>query len=83
VRFCTPSFFFERFCTHLLPTAFCSKSSLKEGKIDKRWGAKCSRKEEERVQNRTISKKIGGKSAIVTKMGCKIRKGQKDGLQNR
>jgi len=35
------------------------------------------------VQNHTIDKKIGGKRAIKHKMGCKIRMGQKDKVQNR
>jgi len=41
--------------------------------MGKRWVAKSLKKEEERMQNHTISKKIGGKSAIE----------HKDGLQNR
>jgi len=82
VQFCTSSFFFSDFAPNLLPTVFCSKSSIKKrGK-----GAK------DGVQNRTISKKIGGKSAIEhkdgvqnqkggKKMGCKIAK-KKEGVQN-
>jgi len=54
---------------------FCSKSSLKEGKMGKRWGAK-SLKKKKRLHH-TISKKIGAKVQLNTKMGCKIRKGAK------
>jgi len=43
------------------------KIIIKKGEIGKRWGAKSLKKEEERMQNRTISKKIGGKSAIEHK----------------
>jgi len=44
--------------------------------MGKRWGAK-SLKKEERVQNRPISKKIGGKSAIEHKDGVQNQKGGK------
>jgi len=57
---------------------FCSKSSLKEGKWCKRWGAKLlKKKKEEGVQNRTIDKKIGDKSAIKHKKVHLTRKGAK------
>jgi len=55
---------------------FCSKSSLKDGKEGKRWGAK-SLKKRIGLQNHTIDKKIGAKVQLNTKMGCKIRNGAK------
>jgi hypothetical protein len=72
---------------------FCSKSSLKEGKRGKRWGVK-SLKKEEGVQNRTIDKKIGGKSAIkhrkvqltgkgAKRWGAKSLKKKTERVQNR
>jgi len=33
-------FFLSDFAPYFLPIVFCSKSSLKEGKGNKRWGAK-------------------------------------------
>jgi len=61
----------------------CSKSSLKEGKRGKRWGAKSLKKEEEGVQNCTVGIKIGGKSAIKHKKVHLTRKGANDEVQNR
>jgi len=60
---------------------FCSKSSLKEGKGSKRYGAK-SLKKRIGVQNHTISKKIGGKSTIKHKDGVQNQKeGKKIGCK--
>jgi len=56
-------------------------------------GCKIAQKKEEGVQNRTINKKIGGKSAIEHKDGVQNQKGgkrmrckiaqKKEGVQNR
>jgi len=62
-----PPLFFERFCTPSFANCVLFKIIIKRGEIGKRWGAKSLKKEEERMQNRTISKKIGGKSAIEHK----------------
>jgi len=78
------------FAPHLLPIVFCSKSSLKEGKWGKRWGAKSLKKKG--VQNRLkkrgckitqLAKRYGTTVQLNTKMGCKIRKGVKREVQNR
>jgi len=69
------------------------KIIIKRGKQGKKWDAKSVKKKEERVQNRTIGKTIGGKSAIkhnkvyITRKGAK-RWGaksfqKKEGVQNR
>jgi len=76
MRFCTPSFF-ERFCTPSFANCVLFKIILKRGENLQKMGCKIAQKKEEGVQNCTISKNIGGKSAIEHKDGVQNQKGGK------
>jgi len=62
----------------LLPILFCSKSSLKEGKGGKRWGAKSLKKRRRGGAQSHNWQKDRGKSAIKHKKVHLTRMGQKD-----
>jgi len=53
------------------------KIIIKRGERGQKMGCKIAKKKEERVRNRTISKKIGARVQLNPEMGCKIRNGVK------
>jgi len=62
---------------------FCSKSTLKEGKEGKKIGCKIAKKRRRGGAKSHNWQKDRGKSVIKHKKVHLIRKGQKDGVQNR
>jgi len=95
VLLCTPPpppLFSERFCTPSFANCVLFKIVIKRGEKGQQIGCKIAHKKEEGVQNRTISKNIGGKSTIEhkdrvqnkkggKKMGCKIARKKKRGCK--
>ena len=76
-------FFLSDFAPHLLLIVFCSKSSLKEGKMGQKWDAKSLKKTEEGGAKSHNWQKDRGQKCNYTqegpsnhkggkKMGCKI-----------
>ena len=69
--------FFKRFCTLSFANYVLFKIIIKRGEKGQQIGCKIAHKKEEGVQNRTISKNIGGKSTIEHKDRVQNKKGGK------